>query len=98
MSVGVLDLLAEDQGHLEQEEVALAALADESLGVPHLEGVLQDELALGLQVLIEAWEETRRALGPEDSRLACVRWGHVVGEAHLPAWRGAWRRWLFWEH
>ena len=54
MSVGVLDLLAEDQGHLEQEEVALAALADQGLGVPHLEGLLQDQLALGVDVPVEA--------------------------------------------
>jgi len=46
--IGVLDLLAEDQRHLKQEEVALAALADQSLGVPHLEGVLQDQLPLRL--------------------------------------------------
>ena len=61
--VGVLDLLAEDQRHLEEEEVPLTALADQGLGVPHLEGVLQDQLPLGLQVLIKTWEETRRVLG-----------------------------------
>ena len=62
--IGVFDLLAEDQRHLEEEEVPLPALADQGLGVPHLEGVLQDQLPLGLQVLIKTWEETSWVLGP----------------------------------
>jgi len=58
VAVRVLDLLAEDEGHLEEEEVALAALADQRLGVPHLEGLLQDQLALGVDVPVEACGHT----------------------------------------
>ena len=49
LPVGVLDLLAEDQVKLEEEDVPLLGLADDDvLGVPHLEAVLKDHLPQGL--------------------------------------------------
>ncbi|TNN54901.1 hypothetical protein EYF80_034931 [Liparis tanakae] len=55
-AVGVLDLLAEHEGHLEEEEVALSTLTDQSLWIPDLERILEDELSLGLDVLIKTCE------------------------------------------
>ena len=50
---GVLDLLAEDKTHLEEEEVSVAALTNQRLGIPHLEGLLKDQLPLRLNTLRE---------------------------------------------
>jgi len=58
-AVGVLDLLAEHEGHLEEEEVALSALTDQSLWIPDLERILENELSLGLDVLIKTCEKKR---------------------------------------
>lgn len=41
-SIGIFNLLAEDKRHLEEEEVALSAFPDQSLGIPNLEGLLED--------------------------------------------------------
>lgn len=49
----VLDLFAEHQRDLKQEEVPVPPLADQRFGVPDLEGVLEDELALNVQVLVK---------------------------------------------
>lgn len=54
-AVGVFHLFAEYKGHLKQEEVALSTLTDKSLWVPHLKGLLKNELALGLNVFIKSW-------------------------------------------
>lgn len=54
-AVGVFHLLAEDKRHLEKEEVPLSTLADQSLWVPNLKGLLKDELTLGLNVFIKSW-------------------------------------------
>lgn len=56
-AVWVLDLLAEDERHLEEEEVALSTLADQSLWIPNLKRLLEDELALGLDIFIKTWED-----------------------------------------
>ena len=46
--------------------MALTSLTDQSLGIPHLEGLLQDQLSLGVNVPIEPWrgeeEEEERGL------------------------------------
>lgn len=52
-AVGIFNLLAEDKRHLEEEEVALSALPDQSLGIPHLEGLLEDQFSLRLNVFIK---------------------------------------------
>lgn len=59
-AVGVFHLLAEDEGHLEKEEVALSTLADQSLRVPNLKGLLKDELTLGLDVFIKSWRGKKK--------------------------------------
>lgn len=52
-AIGIFNLLAEDKRHLKEEEVALSALSDQSLGIPHLEGFLEDQFSLRLNVLIK---------------------------------------------
>lgn len=52
-AVGIFNLLAEDKRHFEEEEVALSALPDQCLGIPHLEGLLEDQFSLRLNVLIK---------------------------------------------
>lgn len=52
-AIGILNLLAKDKRHLEEEEVPLSALPDQSLGIPYLEGLLQDKFSLRLNVLIK---------------------------------------------
>lgn len=60
-SIGVFDFFAEHQGHFEEEEVSIATLADESLGIPNLEGLLEYQLSLRVNVPIETWSvEMRR--------------------------------------
>lgn len=51
--VGVFDFFAKDQGHLEEEEVSVATLPDQSLGIPYLEGLLKYQLSLGVYVTIK---------------------------------------------
>lgn len=55
-AIRVLDFFAENQWHLKEEEVALSTLADKRLWIPDLEGLLKNELALGLDVFIETWK------------------------------------------
>lgn len=45
-AIRVFDLLAENKRHLKEEEVALSSLSDQSLWIPDLEGILENELAL----------------------------------------------------
>lgn len=51
--VGVFDFFAEDQGHLEEEEVSVATLPDQSFGIPDLKGLLKDQLSLGVDVSVK---------------------------------------------
>lgn len=51
--VGVFDFFAEDQGHLKEEEVSVATLPDQSLGIPNLEGLLEYQLSLGVDVSVK---------------------------------------------
>lgn len=111
-AIGVLDLLAEDKRHLKKEEVALSSLTDQSLWIPNLKRLLQDELALGFDIFIKTWEnkgEVSMEILPDilyvstDISLKLQQKLHdhyhqkpVV--RHLPAWRGAWHRWLSSEH
>lgn len=52
--VGIFDVFAEDQRHLKQEEVSVATLSDQGLGIPDLEGFLEYQLSLGVNVPIES--------------------------------------------
>lgn len=52
--VGIFDIFAKDQGHLKQEEVSVATLSDQSLGIPDLEGFLEYQLSLGVNVSIKS--------------------------------------------
>ena len=60
----VLGLLAKDQEQLEEEDVPLSALAEDLLGVPDLERILQDHLPVGREVVLERagkrWKECNR--------------------------------------
>lgn len=51
--IGVFHLFAEDQGHFEEEEVSITTLTDKSLGIPYLEGLLEYQLSLGVNVPIK---------------------------------------------
>lgn len=51
--IGVFDFFAEDQGHFEEEEVSVTTLTDESLGIPNLEGLLENQLSLRINVPIK---------------------------------------------
>lgn len=58
--VWVFNFFAEDQGHFEEEEVSVTTLTDESLGIPNLKGLLEDQLSLRVNVPIKTWSvETR---------------------------------------
>lgn len=59
-AVGVFHLLAEDEGHLEKEEVPFSTFADQGLRVPNLKGLLKDELTLGLDVFIKSWRGKKK--------------------------------------
>lgn len=51
--VGIFDFFAEDQRHLKEEQVSVATLPDQSLGIPNLEGLLKYQLSLRVDVPIE---------------------------------------------
>lgn len=61
-AIGIFNLLAKDKRHLEEEEVTLSALSDQSLRVPDLEGLLEDQFSLRLNVLIKTLEDTEDTL------------------------------------
>lgn len=52
-AIGIFDFLAEDQGHLEEEEVSVTAFPNQSLGIPHLKGLLEYQLSLGVNVAVK---------------------------------------------
>lgn len=52
-AIGVFDFFAEDQGHFEEEEVPVTTLPDQSLGIPHLEGLLKYQFSLGVNIPIK---------------------------------------------
>ena len=56
LASAVLGLLAKDQEQLEEEDVPLSALAEDLLGVPDLERILQDHLPVGREVVLERAE------------------------------------------
>lgn len=53
LAAAVLDLLGEEEADVKEEEAPLAAFADDLLGVPDREGVLQEDLAQRLQTLLQ---------------------------------------------
>ena len=57
LAVGVFHLLGEDEVELEQEHSPLSALADEFLGVPDVESVLEDDVAQLINTYITAIEQ-----------------------------------------
>lgn len=69
--IRIFDFFAEDQGHLKEEEVPVAALTNQSLGIPHLEGLLKYQLSLGVNVSIKSWSSAGRKENPKTKLTMC---------------------------
>ena len=52
LAVAVLDGLGEEHAHLEEEDLVLALLLDEPLGLPHGEAVLQQHILQQLRLVL----------------------------------------------
>lgn len=52
LASAVLGLLAEDEKHLKEEDVSLPALPEDLLGVPDLEGILEDHFSMSSKVVL----------------------------------------------
>ena len=56
LATAVLDLLGEEEAHIKEEEATLSAFADDLLGVPDGEGILQQDFPQCLKALLQAVE------------------------------------------